>query len=84
MTTNSTRAKVDAGDLPGRSANDDMIEGFIDGYDLNAPEPSANRSHSYRHGFANGRDDRSGKPRASAAELRRLADLAMAKDEANG
>jgi hypothetical protein len=45
-------------------ANADMIEGFRDGYDLNAPDPSANRSASYRHGFANGRDDRRGKPRA--------------------
>jgi hypothetical protein len=63
-----------------RPVNDEMIEGFIDGYDLSAPEPSDNRSHSYRHGFANGRDDRSGKPRASYAELVRLAELAMEKD----
>lgn len=61
-------------------ANDEMVAGFLDGYDLDAPEPSANRSHSYRHGFANGRDDRGGKPRASAAELRRMADLAMERD----
>lgn len=67
-----------------RSANDEMVEGYRDALDLSSPEPSDNRSHSYRHGFANGRDDRSGKPRASAAELRVMADLAMAKDEANG
>ena len=65
-----------------RPANDEMVEGYRDGFDLSAPEPSANRSHSYRHGFANGRDDRSGKPRASYHELMRLADLAMEKDDA--
>lgn len=37
-------------------ANAEMIEGFKDGYDLDAPEPSSNRSASYRHGLANGRD----------------------------
>ena len=64
-----------------RPANDEMVEGFLDGYDLSAPEPSANRSHSYRHGFANGRDDRAGKPRASHAELVRMADRAMEMDD---
>ncbi len=46
-----------------RPANDEMIQGYRDGLDPNNPEPSANRSHSYRHGFANGRDDRRGEPR---------------------
>ena len=64
-----------------RPANAEMVQGFRDGYDLSAPEPSANRSHSYRHGFANGRDDRAGKPRAGYTELHRLADLAMEMDE---
>lgn len=61
-------------------ANAEMIEGFMDGYDLNAPEPSANRSASYRHGFANGRDDRRGKPRASFQELTREAESVMLAD----
>lgn len=69
---------------PTRPANDEMVAGYLDGLDLSSPEPSDNRSHSYRHGFANGRDDRARKPRASAVKLRELADLAMAKDEANG
>lgn len=64
-----------------RPANDEMVRGFLDGYDLSAPEPSDNRSHSYRHGFANGRDDQSRKPRADVAELRRLADLAMERND---
>jgi hypothetical protein len=40
-----------------KPANDEMIQGFRDGYDRNAPEPSENRSHSYRHGFKAGRND---------------------------
>lgn len=39
-------------------ANQDMIEGFMDGYDINAPEPSGNRSYSYKHGFMAGRNDK--------------------------
>jgi hypothetical protein len=61
-------------------ANDEMVQGFLDGYDLTAPEPSANRSASYRHGFENGRDDRRGKPRDSAENLIRQAELAMLFD----
>jgi hypothetical protein len=38
-----------------KPANEEMVQGYMDGYDLNAPEPSANRSYSYRHGFAVGR-----------------------------
>lgn len=64
-----------------KPANDEMVQGYLDGLDLDSPEPSENRSHSYRHGFANGRDDRSGKPRASADRLRADAEIAMARDE---
>lgn len=63
-----------------RPANEEMVEGYRDGLDLSSPEPSANRSHSYRHGFASGRDDRAGKPRASYEQIIRWADEAMAKD----
>lgn len=63
-----------------RPANEEMVEGYLDGFDLSSPEPSANRSHSYRHGFANGRDDRAGKPRASYEQIIRWADEAMEKD----
>lgn len=34
-----------------RPANAEVIEGFRDGYDLSTPEPSHNRSVSYRYGF---------------------------------
>jgi hypothetical protein len=64
-------------------AEQDMMDGFRDGYDLNCPEPLANRSRSYRHGFANGRDDRRGKPRGSCAELREIAASCIAADEAS-
>lgn len=64
-----------------RRANDEMVQGYLDGRDLNNPEPSENRSHSYRHGFANGRDDRSGTARATAEALRSAAQAAMEKDD---
>lgn len=63
-------------------ANDEMIAGYLDGLDIDSPEPSENRSHSYRHGFANGRDDRMGEARSSAQALRDQADEAMGKDAA--
>ena len=61
-------------------ASQEMIDGYRDGRDPNTPEPSDNRSHSYRHGFANGRDDLRGKSRAPASILRTLADEAQIKD----
>lgn len=63
-------------------ANDEMVEGYRDGFDLSSPAPSDNRSRSYQHGFANGRDDRRRQPRETAAELRRLASLALETDRA--
>lgn len=65
-----------------RPANEEMIQGYVDGADPNSPEPSTNRSNSYRHGFANGRSDRAKKSRASYDELIRMADEAMDADEA--
>lgn len=65
-------------------ANDEMIEGYLDGFDLDAPDPSANRSRSYRHGFANGRADKTGISRGMTfVELEKAADEAMAFDIAN-
>lgn len=63
-------------------AEDEMLEGYMDGLDLNSPEPSSNRSHSYRHGFANARDDRRHEPRDSAPALRAEADKAIKRDMA--
>lgn len=63
-----------------KTTNQEMLDGYRDGLDLSSPEPSDNRSLSYRHGFANGRDDRQGEPRAIAAELRQQADEAMEAD----
>lgn len=62
-------------------ANDEMVEGYLDGFDLDNPEPSDNRSHSYRHGFVNGRADKLGKPAFPSARVARvLADMSMQKD----
>lgn len=68
-----------------RPANADMIEGFRDGYDLTAPEPSGNRSNSYRHGFMCARIDKGVIPYQGPADrLRKLADDAMEADEPRG
>ena len=67
---------------PMKPANDEMVQGYWDGFDPDSPEPSANRSRSYRHGFANGRADKSGKSRGlTFDELSAAADLAMHLDE---
>jgi hypothetical protein len=70
----------------GKRANSDMIEGFRDGYDLTAPDPSANRSASYRHGFMVGRLDKtpSDWSKYTHHELSRMADKAMEADEPRG
>jgi hypothetical protein len=65
-----------------KPANAEMLECYMDGFDVDAPEPSANRSYSYRHGFAVGRADKAGKPLCpTIQETERLADAAMAADE---
>lgn len=64
-----------------RPANADMIEGFRDGYDLTAPEPSANRSASYRHGFMCGRIDKGLIASPGPEKLHRMADEAMDADD---
>lgn len=63
--------------------NREMVEGYMDGLDPDAPKPSANRSASYRHGFANGRDDLRKRPRDTAANLRAKAARADATDRQN-
>ena len=60
---------------------DEMVRGYIDGADPNSPTPSENRTKAYRHGFANARDDMNGQPRATAAALRRQANLARIEDD---
>jgi hypothetical protein len=58
----------------------EIVEGYRDGLNPDSPEPSANRSHSYRHSFANGRDDRRRDPRTTAAILRQMAVATERKD----
>jgi hypothetical protein len=57
-----------------------MAQGYRDGRNPDNPEPSANRSASYRHGFENGRDDYARSPRATAAMLRLMAEKAIRDD----
>lgn len=59
--------------------SDEFVEDYRDGRDPDSPEPSANRSHSYRYSFAVGRAElRSNPIRADMA--RRKALEAQARD----
>lgn len=40
-----------------RMANKEMVYGYMDGINADSPEPSGNRTASYRHGFQMGRND---------------------------
>lgn len=62
-------------------ANAEMVQGFMDGYDLSNPEPSKNRSHSYRHGFRSGRADKGFSRKESFEQVLAMAENAMRKDE---
>lgn len=64
-------------------SEEEMLEGYRDGLDPLSPTPSGNRSKSYLHGFANGRDDLANTPRDSAETLRQEAEAALKADEAN-
>lgn len=63
-----------------KPANAEMVQGYMDGYDMNAPEPSSNRSFSYRHGFAVGRAEKTGNKLADYNALVRMAQHAMDRD----
>jgi hypothetical protein len=58
----------------------EMAEGYLDGRKTDNPGPSENRSASYRHDFASGRDDLARAPRATAATLRQMAEKALSDD----
>ena len=60
-------------------AEAEMMEGYRDGREDTRDEPPSmsNRSPAYIHGWLNGRDDRTKKPRATAEELRRRASVAL-------
>jgi len=38
----------------------DYVEGYKDGYDLDAPEPNNNRSEEYKHSYRIGRGEKTG------------------------
>lgn len=61
-------------------SDQDLREGYNDGFQADALPPGPNRSRSYVHGWLNGRDDRIGKPRATASVLRDQAKRAKLAD----
>lgn len=64
-------------------ANDDMVQGYMDGRDKDAPPPSANRSASYCHGFNVGRSEIENRSLGAFDAMRAAADRAMTADAAN-
>lgn len=60
----------------------DMANGYLDGRDKDAPEPNANRSHSYRHGFMVGRNElkKPFKPLGPFEQVEAWANEALQKD----
>jgi hypothetical protein len=59
--------------------DDEFAEGYRDGRNPSAPEPSSNRSHCYRHSFAVGRAELANKPIPAAVSLL-AAEAAETKD----
>lgn len=41
-----------------KDVHQDYVEGYMDGYNLDCPEPNDNRSERYRHSFAIGRAEK--------------------------
>ena len=65
-----------------RPANDEMVQGYRDGLCSDIQSAGENRSLSYRHGFLNGRADKTGQPRSDTCrDLRELANEVMDADE---
>jgi len=63
------------------TVSDEMIAGYSDGIKSDTPEPSSNRTHCYRHGFAVGRADRHHEPAFGGADqARQAAKTAIEKD----
>lgn len=60
-------------------AEAERLEGYLDGLDPESPEPSRNRSWSYRHGFICGRADKNKRPAFLSAKEVGLAPEAIEK-----
>lgn len=61
-------------------SDSEFVEGYRDGRNLDSPEPSANRSHRYRHSFAIGRAELANKPIPYPTAIR-MADEARQRDQ---
>jgi hypothetical protein len=68
-------------DLGRRPANQDMIDGYMDGRDADSPPPSGNRSHSYKHGWAVGRSELDGRSLGAFHAVVAASHAAMDMDE---
>lgn len=63
-------------------SDSECMAGYCDGLDATTPEPSANRSASYRHGFACARADIGKRPAFGGADAARAEyEKARAADE---
>lgn len=60
--------------------SDEFVHGYMDGRDPISPEPSANRSHRYRHSFAIGRAEIEGRVIGTYEQAIAAAEEAERKD----
>lgn len=63
---------------------DEMVKGYLDGLDWTSGYDPSSLLHmppAYRHGFANGRDDRAGRPRDRADVLMRRARMILGDEK---
>ena len=81
MTPNTTGQEVTMPD-EGGWIDQEFADGYRDGRDKFAPEPSDNRSAAYRHSFAVGRAELAGCPIPAHVSRERAA-AAVAKDSHN-
>lgn len=59
----------------------EFVEGYMDGRDINCPEPNANRSERYKHSFAIGRNEIIGKKNPSYRISMSNAEIADLKEK---
>jgi hypothetical protein len=62
-----------------KNLDQEFLDGYFDGRDLDCPEPNDNRHPAYKHSFAVGRAELAGKPISAAISRARAAAIESAE-----